>query len=82
MIKEYVIQVIQNAIAYHLLTDAQLVSEQGQPAWPAPPTSIAQHDTIWYGISPGTPGQFMSAVLVLSSPSFLCPLSPLTGRMV
>lgn len=60
MIKEYVIQVIQNAIAYHLLTDAQLVSEQGQPAWPAPPTSIAQHDTIWYGISPGTPGQWFS----------------------
>ena len=26
--------------------------------------------------------QLRSAVLVLSSPSFLCPLSPLTGRMV
>lgn len=75
MIKEYVIQVIQNAIAYHLQTSAQLVSEQGQPAWPTPPwvTCHVQHDNrIWYGIWPGISGLFMSAVLILSSPRFSC----------
>ena len=48
---EYTKQVMHNAIAHHLLTDAQLVPEQrSTPSRPTPPSLYTGHDVTWYGI--------------------------------
>ena len=73
MIIEYTKQAMHNAIAHHLLTDAQSVPEQ----WPLasfPPSLYTEHDIIWYGISlwpvgVSCPGCVLSQLLVPPQPS-------------
>lgn len=40
-------QVMNNAVAQHLLTNVQPVLKQWQPLWPTLPDFIAHHDATW-----------------------------------
>ena len=74
---EYTKQVMHNAIAHHLLTDAQSVPEQrSTPPSQLPPVYILGMTS--YGMEYSF-GQFGSAVLAVSPPNFLCPSSLLAG---
>ena len=74
---DYTKQVMHNAIAHHLLTDAQLVLEQqSTPPSQLPPVYIL--GMMSYGTEYPF-GQFGSAVLAVSPPSFLGPSSLLAG---
>ena len=73
---EYTKQVMNNAIAHHLPTDAQLVPEQPLPPGQLPPVYILGMTS--HGMEYPF-GQFGSAVLAVSPPSFLCPSSLLAG---
>ena len=74
---EYTKQVMHNAIAHHSPTDAQLVPEQrSAPPGQLPPVYIL--GMMSYGMEYSF-GQFGSAVLAVSPPSFLCPSSLLAG---
>ena len=74
---DYTKQVVHNVIAHHSLTDAQLVPEQqSTPPGQLPPVYIL--GMISYGMEYPF-GQFGSAVLAVSPPSFLCPSSLLAG---
>ena len=66
-----------NAIAHHSLTDAQLVPEQ-RSASPSQLPSVYTLGMTSYGMEYSF-GQFGSAVLAVSPPSFLCPSSLLAG---
>lgn len=79
MIKEYTKQVMHNAIAQHQLTNAQPVPKQQS----RPPANLRSFLFIMtsYGIEYPF-GQFGSAVLAVSPPSFLCTSSLLAGRAV
>lgn len=62
---------MHNALAYHLLTDAQLVPKQWSPSLPQPilPVFIVPHCVIWYRMSFGPvwvscPGSVPSQLLV------------------
>ena len=72
---EYTKKVMHNAIAHHLLTDAQLVPEQrSTPAGQLPPVytlGMTSHG-LEYPF-----GQLGSAALAVSPPNSLCPSSPL-----
>ena len=62
---------MHNAIAHHSPTDAQLVPEQrSAPPGQLPPVYIL--GMMSYGMEYSF-GQFGSAVLAVSPPSFLCP---------
>ena len=74
---EYTKQVMHNAVAHHSPTDAQLVPEQrSAPPSQLPPVYIL--GMMSYGMECPF-GQFGSAVLAVSPPSFLCPSSLLAG---
>jgi len=74
MIKEYRKKVRHNAIAHHPPTDALPVPRQ-QPLPPIQfPPSFFVHRGMEYSF-----GQFGSAVLSVSPPSFLCTSSLLAG---
>ena len=71
---EYTKQVMHNAIAHHLPTDAQLVPEQRSPPRPAPPSLYTRHDVTWYGIPlwpvwVSCPGCVLCQLLVPLQPS-------------
>lgn len=66
---EYSQQVMYNAIAHHLPSDAQPVSEHGsRPAF----SPVCIQSMTLYGVEYPF-GQFGLAVLAMSPPSFLCP---------
>ena len=68
---------MHNAIAHHLLTNAQSVpKQQSAPPGQLPPVYIL--DTTSRGMEYPF-GQFGSAVLAVSPPNFLCPSSLLAG---
>ena len=74
---EYTKQVMHNTVAHHSLTDAQLVPKQrSAPPNQFPPVYIL--GIMSYGMEYSF-GQFGSAVLAVSPPSFLCPSSLLAG---
>ena len=69
-------QVMHNAIAHHVPTDAQLVPEQqyAPPPPPTPPSLYTGHDVTWYGIplwpvGVSCPGCVPSQLLVPLQPS-------------
>ena len=74
---------MHNAIAHHSPNDAQLVpKQQSAPPGQLPPVYIL--GMMSYGMEYSS-GQFGSAVLAVSPPSFLCPSpspSLLAGRAV
>ena len=67
---------MHNAIAHQLPTNAQLVLEQWSPQANSPPVYIL--DMTSHGMEYPF-GQFGSAALAVSPPSFLCPSSLLAG---
>ena len=73
---EYTKQVMHNEIAYHSPTNTQLVPEQRYPPGQLPPVYILGMTS--HGMEYPF-GQFGSAVLAVSPPSFLCPSSLLAG---
>ena len=73
---EYTKQVMHNAIAHDLPTDAQLVPEQRSPPGQLPPVYILVMTS--HGMQYPF-GQLGSAALAVSPPSFLCPSSLLAG---
>ena len=68
---------MHNAIAHHSPTDAQLVPEQ-QFTPPSQFLPVYRLGMTSYGMEYSF-GQFGSAVLAVSPPSFLCPSSLLAG---
>lgn len=72
MIKEYAKQIMDNAIAPHLLTYAQSVPRLA-PLQPAPTNFIDHHDVICHGISLWP--VWLSCLLAVSLLSFLIPPS-------
>ena len=71
---------MHNAIAHHVLTNAQLVPEQqSTPPGQLPPLYILGMTS--YGMECPF-GQFGSAVLAVSPPNFLCIPSLLAGGVV
>ena len=73
---KYIEQVRHNAIAHHLPTDAQLLSEQRSLPAQLPPVYIL--DMTSHGMEYPF-GQFGSGALAVSPPKFLCPSSLLAG---
>ena len=67
---------MRSAIAHHPLIDSQLASKWRFPLPPLPPVYI--QDVMSHGMAYPF-GQFGSAALALSPPSFLCPSSLLAG---
>ena len=69
-------QVMHNAIAHHLLTNAQLVLKQRSPPGQLPPvyTLGMMSRGLEYPV-----GRCGSAALAVSPPNFLCPSSLLAG---
>ena len=68
---------MHNAIAYHLLTDAQLVPKQ-QSTPPSQLHPIYILGMMSYGME-YLFGQVGSVVLAVSPPNFMCPFSLLAG---